>query len=179
MKPYRNNMALNLGFTLIEVMMVMAVAAILVSASVPSFVSTLEKYRTQGAAENLYATLIKTKSQTIKSGQDVHFTVQPGGNSTAWCYGVSSEVDCDCWNPVSCPGGGNLSITTNVDYQDVSISSDLDQGHLGFSPRNSLPSSSAVLTVSNASGKEIKLTVNPIGRIGLCSDDYPGYGACT
>lgn len=164
------------GFTFIELMIVVVMVAILAVLAAPSFNATIEKYRTKGVAENLYTDLVNAKSETIKSGSTVFFKLVPGAN---WCYGLSTGAACDCsTTPASCVLGTEKRVVDHTEYKGLTLTSDLTSNEVSFSPRNSLPNGSGTITLTHDNGKVIKVVINPIGRIGLCSDDYSGYGGC-
>ncbi len=56
------------GFTTIELMMVVAIMAILVALAGPSFAPLIERWRVRDAAESLTSTLYYARSEAIKRG---------------------------------------------------------------------------------------------------------------
>lgn len=59
------------GFTLVEVMVTVAVLAILASAGMPSFTRMIASQRTSGAAADLYVALTRARSEAVKRDTDV------------------------------------------------------------------------------------------------------------
>jgi len=72
------------GFTLIEVMMAVAIAAILVSLAAPSFVRLLADQRVKAAATDLYTAMSVTRSEAIKHNRNVTLQPKSGGWANGW-----------------------------------------------------------------------------------------------
>lgn len=67
------------GFTLPELMAVVAVMAILATVAAPSFSELIAGQRAKGAASDLFASLLRTRSEAIKRNTPV--TLSPAGDS--------------------------------------------------------------------------------------------------
>ena len=72
------------GFTLIEVMMAVAIAAILVSLAAPSFVRLLADQRVKAAATDLYTAMSVTRSEAIKQNQNVSLLPKSSDWANGW-----------------------------------------------------------------------------------------------
>ncbi len=59
------------GLTVVEILVVLTIIAILVSSSVPSFASALERYRTNGVAVDLQHALMQARTQALATGDRV------------------------------------------------------------------------------------------------------------
>ena len=57
------------GFTLVELMIVLVVAAVLLSIAAPGFRSLLERNRLQAASSNLFSSLMLARSEALKRNQ--------------------------------------------------------------------------------------------------------------
>ena len=73
------------GFTLLEVMVVVAIIAVLAAIAAPSFTPLIERWRVRDAAEGLQSTLYFARSEGIKRGGNVIVmkTANGGGCSNA------------------------------------------------------------------------------------------------
>jgi type IV fimbrial biogenesis protein FimT len=62
------------GFTVVELLVVLAVFSIFAAISVPNFMSWIPKYRLKSAARDLYSNLQLAKMTAVKSNQDCSVT---------------------------------------------------------------------------------------------------------
>src|SRR5687768_3482294 len=84
------------GFTLVELMVTVAVMAILMTAAVPSFVDFFERNRVRGAADGVISVVSDARAEAVKNALDVNISM--GGGGTAWCVGGNAALP---------PAGGN------------------------------------------------------------------------
>lgn len=82
------------GFTLIELMVVLAVMGVVLSMAVPSVSSFMEKRRIINAAEAVFSELQYARSEAISRSRNVYVKFSSNGTST-WVYGTSIRSDCD------------------------------------------------------------------------------------
>lgn len=79
------------GFTLVEMMVVIAIVAILSAVSIPSFLGTLQSFRAQSTASNFRSDLQFSRSEAIKQGLPVTMCVSTNGSNctggTSWQNG--------------------------------------------------------------------------------------------
>jgi len=90
------------GFTMIELMVVVAIVATLTALAAPSFTPMLERWRARQAVEEMTATLYFARSEGVKRGGSV--VIQKSGNTadctlaatnTAWGCGWRVFFDAD------------------------------------------------------------------------------------
>ncbi len=68
------------GFSLVELMVVVAIIAVMALASTPNIVTGLPKYRIKNAARDLASKMRKARSIAIKKHRDVHVVFDPDNN---------------------------------------------------------------------------------------------------
>ena len=83
------------GVTLIEVMIVLGIAAILLAAAVPSFREFVVRNRLDGAAHELMATLQFARSEATRRGEQVTLRLTGTAGSKDWGSGWTMFVDTD------------------------------------------------------------------------------------
>ena len=71
------------GFTLLEVMVVVAIIAVLAALAGPSFIPLIERWRVRSAAEDLTSTLYYARSEAIKRGGGITIDAT-GGWDQGW-----------------------------------------------------------------------------------------------
>ena len=88
------------GFTIIEIMVVLAILGVLAALAAPSFGPLIERWRVRDAAENLQSTLFFARSEAIKRGGNVTLIRIASGNgcanadaATQWGCGWTVFVD--------------------------------------------------------------------------------------
>lgn len=82
------------GFTLIELMVTVAVLGIILSIAVPSMSDYMDKRKVINAAEAVYGEFQYARSEAIARSQNVFVSFSTDGSST-WSMGVSTSANCD------------------------------------------------------------------------------------
>lgn len=158
------------GVTLIELMVVIAITAILLTIGVPAFLDTIDSNRLKAATDTLYGDFQFAKSEAIKRNMPVrvNFTTSNGG--ATWCYGLKENADCDCTitnaaDANYCQIDNVKKVVSSTDYPGVKISASAD-----FSFDNVRGTVTAGnVTLDSAKQKQTKVILSGIGRIRICS----------
>lgn len=87
------------GFTLIELMITIAVAAILLTVALPSFQDSIRRNRILTQASDIVSTLALARSEAVKRNQTVSVVVADAANSNGtwaggWCITEGAPADC-------------------------------------------------------------------------------------
>ena len=169
------------GFTLVELMVVVAIVAIIAAIAVPSFNDFVAKNRVKGAAEEIYGLILQAKSEAPI--RDTNISVNTNAGADPWCVGFSTAVDCDCTNTTSCvvPVAGTdvVQVVNGTEYNGVTIAETFNTGTTFTLPRNT---ASQAGTISVTSGIwQLNIIISTQGRIRICNPNnntMPGYEAC-
>jgi type IV fimbrial biogenesis protein FimT len=96
------------GVSLVELMVVLAVAAILASLAAPSFSTMLANSRVRTGVDGILAGLQLARTEAIRRNTNVSFTLSTG---TGWTVAVVSPAASIQARPTS-DAGANLQVTT-------------------------------------------------------------------
>jgi len=169
------------GFTLIELMVTLAVLAIVLTAATPSFVDFFDKYRLRGAVDDVVSVISNARAASVKSDRDVNISFG-GASTTAWCLGANAAVEpsggnpagnaqpCDCANTAECVvGGERMAVDVG---QEGGVSVDSVATTFGFSSKLGLinPLGTASATFTSPRGKyDITVNINALGQASACT----------
>lgn len=184
------------GVTLIELMVTIAVLAILLTLAAPSFSEFFERTRLRAAVDDVQNLLASARSAAVQTDRDV--AVAFGGTTAAWCVGARAALDpatagalvppataCTCavGNGASCTIAGSRMVVDStgkpgvtVSTVDASFTYDAKTGALG----NLAPLS---VNFTSATGKYVlQLGVSPLGHARTCvpagQPTFPGVPSC-
>lgn len=130
------------GFTLIELMVTIAVLSILVAIAVPAFTDFLEKSRLRGAADALSSQFSLARAEAMRTDRNVTLAIK--GEDDVWCSGArqfagagtlglvaaGGSAACDCSStPAQCLVAGNQSVVDAGEHAGVLL---LDADGLSF-----------------------------------------------
>jgi type IV fimbrial biogenesis protein FimT len=170
------------GFTLVEAMIVVALAGLLIGLALPAYNNMLAKQRVRIGTEDL-ASFIKTAQSQAKNKQtNVFLSFKPGAN---WCYGLNDVSACDCSVNNSCMINGVQTVVRSTDYSGVPLSIAIT-GLTGAATNPSIQFEGIRGTVNNAGSVVVTATnfssttsVSVMGLVTICSDTITSFTSCT
>ena len=158
------------GFTLMELLITLAILAILVAIAAPSFFGLIERRKLHGAGENLFADLMFAKTEAIKRNEPIQISFT--GTGATWCYGMAI-VACDC-TAADCTIDGVLKVTNQDDFPGVLVEADstfiTGGGSTSFTPLRGAANGGNLQFKVPSSGAEVGVVVSSFGRVKFCSD---------
>lgn len=165
------------GFTLVELMVVIAVVAILAVVAMPSYRELLDNYRVRKAGEDVVSLISNARSGAVKLHRQVNVSFTSGAS---WCAGAKSAAapsagaqataagGCDCADPTTC----------KIDTEQVAIPTGKHVGVTMASATNALVFNGVTGATTTLAGSTITLdspldkfsatvTVTPLGQANL------------
>lgn len=150
------------GFTLVELLVVLAITAILVTIAAPSFTEQFARRRIEGVATDLNADLQFARTQAVANGGTVRLMTL---STTQYVVRNAANVDL---KTVDLPTGITATNGITVPYDPL---------------RGTLTAGTADQQISLASTRtaaQVQLNVNAMGRVNICtpSGSLKGYTSC-
>lgn len=181
------------GVTLVELMIGVAVLAILLVVAAPSFSEYFEKGRVKGAVDELTNFLALARNEATKRDRNVRIVA--GGAPDAWCFGANASPEpvptapvgaataCDCTVATQCTVAGTRMTFDSTRYLGVTIDA-VDDDFTYDRKLGSLTTLVGTQMVFNSQTGRFGLRVNvsPMGHARACVPpgelSMPGYAAC-
>jgi len=168
------------GFTLVELMVAVAILGILVTLAAPSFNSFIDKYRVKRAADTISAFLINAKSEAVKRNTSVRVVIT--GSGATWCAGITQAATCNCSTGGACQVDGVDRVVQGASFKGVALNGP-DTGHVfEFKPLRGTVAGNETVELASADGLKVNVVVGTVGRIRLCSPsgsgNVVGYPVC-
>lgn len=146
------------GLTLLELVIALAVLAVLGALALPSLGSRLDQQRLDTAAEMLVADINEARFEAARQGRAMHIVVQPGAG---WCWSVASTATCPCGQAQAC----ELRRVRGADHAGVALA----QGStLHLQPTGQAEAPGSVLLESR-NGHQLRVDMQSLGRARICA----------
>lgn len=179
------------GMTLVELMLSVAIVAVLVAVAVPSMYEFIMRKKVEGAADELMTDMRYARSALAKNNRStlIKFGKTQSGDTCYVIYHPTGLLGCDCTSTPVCTSIGassavelkTMRFTTGgkVSVQPVTGSRSV----LVLEAPTGLPVNGSTINVSITapSGGELRLSTTPTGRAQLCavSGHDRAYPACS
>ncbi|HVF35414.1 MAG TPA: prepilin-type N-terminal cleavage/methylation domain-containing protein, partial [Candidatus Saccharimonadia bacterium] len=175
----------DLGFTLIELMITVAVLAVLLALAAPSFSDSIARARLKGAADGVVSLVEEARQQSTRLDRDVNLSFR--GSAGNWCVGaraaatpavgqpVAAAPACDCSSAAaSCMVGdaqmvaasssfGPTNGTATIDAADVAVVFDRKLGTL-----QDFATAGAVVLSQPSTDLQLQVGINALGHARVC-----------
>jgi len=160
------------GFTLIEMMVTIAIAAILMALAVPSFTRFIDDNAIRGACEELRNSLSLARAEAIRGSRLVH--VAPACATPSWSTGWAVFTDSgstpDCYDP-----NDGLVMRANQPTRNVAVTlvaSPVTSPYIAYNGSGvtrmsdgAILSGTFTCTISGSSAPQRTVVVNTFGRV--------------
>ncbi len=108
---------MNRGFTAIELLVTIAIVAILAAIAAPNFQPMFERYRLQRAIGEWENAIFFARTEALKRGGNVYIRKTPSGDGCT--AGTTDDWSCG-WTVVYSPTGSSTPVSTDVSLQTFS-----------------------------------------------------------
>lgn len=166
------------GFTLVELMVVIAVVAIFAAIATPSYQELIDRYRLQKASDDVISLVSSARSGSVKLHRQV---VVSFANGATWCAGANAAAQptggeraqdantCSCGTPSTCLVEGEVVAIPVGKHQGVVMTN--APGALVFDGAVGATTGLATRTVSlqSPAGKfTADISITPLGQATAC-----------
>ena len=167
------------GFSLIQLLIIVAITAIIASQSVQSFSAMLKAVELKGAVQLVYFQIQAARHQAVAKQQDIQLDIVDG---QYWCIGITDQATCDCQSPQSCTIDGVEKVTSYDEfrYTQMAASTFAHNNQSRFSPPRGLAQGYAGSVTLTNTEQDFKVIVSNTGRVRICalSQAIPPYPKC-
>ena len=172
-----------LGVTLIEACVVLAITAVVAASVVPGIQTLIGIRRLDGAATELATDIQFARAEAVARNESLRLSVHGNGNGTSTCYLIhtGSAADCSCVSPgpAECIADAQVIKTVVLSAAD-GIRLESNATSIVFDPLHGTTAPTATLRLSDSKGRAVHHGVNVMGRARSCSPSpaMTGYRAC-
>lgn len=171
----------NRGFTLLELLITIAIAAIVLVMALPSYQDTIERNRLKEAVESISADIKFARTEAIKQGANITFSV----DNATWCYGIAPGDDdeaCDCTAAVGDADFCTIKVVAGDQFQDIGLTGNNATFEFRRGTVTDLAATpNAIISSTLSSAKyNARIDVNSVGLVSVCApaDGLPAYPDC-
>lgn len=169
------------GLSLVELLLVLAIAAVLLGGGLPSFRQAMDQRRVEAAAAQLRTDIQLARTEAQTHNRTMRLSLHSG--SFGSCYLVHTGAAADC----SCHGGGRAICSRGAELLRSEYFADSgavqvrsNSPSMVFEPSRGTVTPTATVRIEDRSQRLLHAVVNLTGRSRLCTPNasMPGYKAC-
>lgn len=168
------------GVTLVELMVGLAVLAVLALVALPNFSDFFERNRVRGAAAEVVALIDNARAEAVKNDLDVNISM--AGTGAAWCVGANAAtpptggaeagapVACDCNDAAQCLVSGNRFAVETGEFPEVRVGALPAEMVFDSTLGTIVPLGTRTVTLTSPKGKyDLSIEINGLGQARLCT----------
>ncbi len=163
------------GFTLVDVVVTIAILAILLGSAVPSFNSLMERNRLINVVRNFRSNVNFSRTESIKRNTATRFSFN-NTDPADWCYGLKLNTTCDCKetdssDPSYCEIDGAPWIVSSAEFPGTKLVNNVLPygGTLSINPvRGTIVEGAGNVTFSTDS-MALRIVTSGLGHMNMCS----------
>lgn len=169
------------GWTLLEALVVVVVLGILAAIAVPAFAQFLSSQRLQGVSSNYRADFAWARSLAVQRNQTVF--MQFGQAASGSCYiiftGVSTACKCEQEAAV-CDGGQEFKTVRLPQGDGLNLQAKGVQKTIRIEPIRGMVTPTVTVELTASTGQVVRHITNIMGRTRVCTPGGAalGYSAC-
>jgi prepilin-type N-terminal cleavage/methylation domain-containing protein len=169
----------NKGFTLVELLIVVAVVAVIATLAVPSYRDSLQRHELISAVEGVYSYVQYARSESIANNEDIYIAFK-GTGATGWCLGISDLAACDCAASLAaCTINSEQARSVDgSNYPNVTLTTSFGAHDSGFNAPRMTAMENGTITVTHSGVASAGVVISTIGRVRVCSDSLDEYSGC-
>ena len=160
----------NTGFSLVEIITVVAIIGILAAIGVPYYQDMIERNRLKQAVEALKSDMQFARTEAIKRSNDLRLTLI----AATWCYGIEdSNTACNCGTVGDCA----IKTVDGRQFQGITLD---NNNNVTFSFKRG--TAGAMGSTLSSTNYQARVVVSNVGRVRICNPNnlkrLPGYPDC-
>jgi type IV fimbrial biogenesis protein FimT len=170
------------GWTLIEVLVVLAMVGILAAAALPSFARMLIRRHLEGIAAQVGTDLQYLRSEAIarNAAVRIRFITLPADTGSCYVIHIGAEQTCSCdVSSTSCQAGA-IALRHAGFAAESPVQVQANVGSMRVDPRHGTVSPTGTVRVVTADSGAVHHVVSVLGRVRTCTPGglVPGVAAC-
>lgn len=158
------------GFTVIELMVTVAVTGVLAGMAAPSMLETIQRRQLEGAVSQMYDNFLMARSQAIEKNRPAF--VSFAGTDEEWSYGLDDSAACNPLVSGDCLLSGSERVYRSGTWKHVRMINTFADGKVSFDPRRGTVSEPAAVILSSPAGV-VEVDLSPIGYVSVCAVGAP------